>query len=368
MLRLFSTRRLALSCASQQAGTLVLLRTVTVRAAQNKLQTQSLKGPNQVLRADTREKQTAKNVLRSRLPERPPGLNAATSKLVDLTKRRQFSEGLALFDATPKPDAVLYDSVLNLCAKGLLYDDARRIWTQMPEAWRSVVSCSTMIDLCRRLKKGNEAADLYAGMVAADVKPNIITHGSMIMVYSMMGQSSKAMELFESIKSTTLPNANIMSQQMVYLAAMSATARTGDYARTRLIFLAMTQENQIPPNQMHFNNFLTACADSNNRLPEVARTVFDSMPQWNLEARVEDYTILISCCQEDLPFCKSLLDQMKRVGLKPNGRTYQELLEAHIIAGDASGGQELLQRSTSLLDRGSRKVQRLLRDLQRLVS
>lgn len=345
----------------------VALRSVTVWSAQDKLKTCSFEGTNRVLRNDTFEKTSVKAALREApRAERSEALNVATATISNLTRANQFEEALAAFEGSAEKDGTLYGAYFNLCAKALWYSRAMSVWEEIPQEFKTVVSYSTMIDLCRRLKKGNEALALFSEMQASQVQPNIITYNSLINVYSMLDQPDAAVQTFESIKSTLLPAVSPTSQKMAYLAVMSATARAGDYAKTRELFIAMTQDAGLPPEHFHFNALLTSCAHHGYKFSEVAQGVFDTMLQWKLAPRVEDFTILISCLRDDLPRCRAILDEMTRAGVKPVGRTYQELLQAHIIAGDGPGAEALLLEAQGLLNVTSPKVIRLIAQLRAL--
>eukprot|EP00440_Ansanella_granifera_P067683 gb/GFBE01073421.1/.p1 GENE.gb/GFBE01073421.1/~~gb/GFBE01073421.1/.p1 ORF type:complete len:377 (+),score=54.36 gb/GFBE01073421.1/:1-1131(+) len=339
-------------------------RLVTVWAAQQKLKNTPQTGMNSQLQPDTPEKRKIKASLNPHFAaERAADLSKATAKIVSLKKQRKFQEGLAFFQGLAEPDAMLRSATLDLCAKGLLHHEAEEIWSAMPQRDRCVVSYTTMIDLCRRLKKGTAAASLFAEMLDAGIKPTILTYGSMISVHSMMLEPLRALEVFEKCRTEQFPSADNLSKKIVYQQIMGATARAGDYSKTRDLFQLMTDTDRLDPEVFHFNALLTSCAHRSHRRPHVAMEIFRSMAACGLRPRVEDYTILLGCCVEDLLTCRSIFKDMKSAGVTPNAFTYQELLEAHILGNDVAGAEAMLKKDLGL-NMESSKVKRLLRQLR----
>merc|ERR1740129_1102312 len=106
---------------------------------------------------------------------------------------------------------------------------------------------------------------------------------------------------------------------------------------------------------------MAACAA--HGYADIASQVFEMMQQQGLEPRIEDYTILISCCRKDLDRCCELMAQLRQANLQPLPRTYQEMLQAYILAKDTVAAKALVTEAGGRLDTGSRKVQRLMAEL-----
>jgi len=268
-----------------------------------------------------------------------------------------------LFAQVTDPDSALFSAALNACSKALAYREAQRIWSEMPQEMKDVVAYSTMIDLCKRRKLVDQAESLFNEMKRLGVQPNAITYASMIGAYGMTGQPSRALDIFEEVKATVWEQVDVVSKEMLFLAVMIAFARTGDYARTRELFVMMIQGG-ISPNHAHVNALLSSCAMFQHA--DIARQIFNGMAQWGLKPRVEDYSILLSCCKGDLPSCKDIFDEMLRVNIQPNGIAYMNMLEAYVVARDAEGGRAIVAAAGSSLDRQSTKAQRVLDELQSL--
>merc|ERR1712129_54726 len=138
-----------------------------------------------------------------------------------------------------------------------------------------------------------------------------------------------------------------MGKQVMYTSVMTAFARSGDYATTREIFIEMASEG-LQATHTHYNALMAACAS--HCYAEIASQVFEMMKQKGLDPRIEDYTILISCCRKDLDRCCELMAQMRHANLQPLQRTYQEMLQAYIIAKDVAGAKALVTEAGGRLD------------------
>eukprot|EP00747_Dinoflagellata_sp_TGD_P202590 gnl/TRDRNA2_/TRDRNA2_76113_c0_seq1.p1 gnl/TRDRNA2_/TRDRNA2_76113_c0~~gnl/TRDRNA2_/TRDRNA2_76113_c0_seq1.p1 ORF type:complete len:358 (-),score=52.46 gnl/TRDRNA2_/TRDRNA2_76113_c0_seq1:55-1128(-) len=337
------------------------VRPITVGIAQSKLQDQYLeRGFPDFSKPEQRIDRIAAKEFSH---ERSDALNIATKKISALIKMRKYQEALDIFGEAEERDGILYNGALSACAKSVRYNDASQIWSAMPADWKTVVSYNTMIDLCRRGKRGDQAEELFAEMQAAGVQPNIITYTSMIGVYGMSEQPEKAVQTFESIRETFVAKASDFSKQMIYLAVMSSLARMGDYARTREFFIMMT-ETGVKPDQTHFNALMASCAKGAHG--DIAQGIFDIMPQWDVKRQPEDYSILIACNRYNLPRCKEIQATIKEAGLRPNKMGYQNLFEAHVLGGDGSGARALLEEAGSVLDTSSSKMRDLIEQLEKL--
>lgn len=343
-------------------------RNVTVNIAQRKLQDLDYGGLNSAIDPQQDGKVSDKRGLRSPLKSSAdtPVCNIskdATKSIHQLIRERRYKEAMEVFHLAEKRDAILFDSALNACAKGLLYDKAEKVWNDMPQEWRSVVSYTTMIDLCKRLKKIQHAERLFNEMRAAGVEPNAITFNSMISAYSAAGQPQKALGTFEALRSSLLPGASVLTKQMSYLAVMSAVARAGDYAKTRELFVAMAADG-TPPNAMHVNALLTSCAKAPDAT--TAQAIFEMLPSWSLEPRLEEYAILLSCHRYDLPRCQQIISDMRQAGVEPTWICFKQLLQAHVLAKDGEGARTLLSQA-DCLDRDSSSVRKLIAEVDALM-
>jgi len=331
-----------------------------VWAAQQKLEETSYEGPNQILR--TRESEmTDRPRIRNSEPA-PPELRRITQDVLELGKSRSIDEALMLFRTVAQADALLYSTILNVCCKALRSKEAWDIWAQIPQDMKNLVMYNTMLDLCKRVKQVRDAEGLVREMEELGVTKNIITYNTMISVYSMAGDPDRAVEVFEELRTDSLPLASIGNQQRAFLAVMSATARAGDYAKTREFFVGML-EASLQPNNLHLNSLLTSCVAQAHA--EIAKQVFASIPAYGFTQRIEDYTALLACCRHSLSDCQRIYDEAIRAGLQPTTQTQEKMLEAYVLAGDGFGARQVLSE-TPTLNRQSRKVKWLLDEMEKL--
>merc|ERR1711918_283798 len=108
------------------------------------------------------------------------------------------------------------------------------------------------------------------------------------------------MAFFRSIPKATMGQASVENKQVAHQSAMMVLARAGDYAQARQIFIEMTSQG-IPALNTHFSALLIACAPGCHS--DVARGIFDLMPQYNVKPDVANWTTLLSYHRENLSEC-----------------------------------------------------------------
>eukprot|EP00404_Azadinium_spinosum_P012051 CAMPEP_0180518074 /NCGR_PEP_ID=MMETSP1036_2-20121128/54889_1 /TAXON_ID=632150 /ORGANISM="Azadinium spinosum, Strain 3D9" /LENGTH=332 /DNA_ID=CAMNT_0022530179 /DNA_START=42 /DNA_END=1037 /DNA_ORIENTATION=+ len=309
----------------------------TVRSQQNKLKERLTMPP---LSQHFRPGNADKVRLREQSHSRPASLNEATVQVKQFTKWNEFDKGWAAYKAVEDPDAALHCAALNLCARALWWNEAWQIWESLPQKWRSVISYTTMIDVCARCKRPSEAECLFEEMRSSELEPNLITYTVLMKAFSMSEQPSKALEAFDAMR-PLLTGSSVNGRQIAYQVVMAAFARAGDYAKkTRELFIEMTSKG-VPADRGHFNSLMAACASAGDA--STATAIFDHMVSSGLAPDVQSYTVLISCCRYDLNRCMEIRKSMQQAGIVPTGTTFQELLEAHILARDSSGARALLE-------------------------
>lgn len=339
------------------------VRTITACDAQVKLEERTGLGINRSLLADKPEKTQFKTHTSG---SRPEHLNRATADIRSCTKSGDFNQGWKIFRAASDADAVLWDAALNLCAKTLKKDQAWQLWAEMPQASKSIVSYNVMLDLCKRCKDAVQAEHLFAEMDARGLDHNIITHNTLISALGMAGEHEQALARFKAIPQQVLADASVGNRQVAYQVVMIALARAGDYARVRELFQDMVAAG-TPANNTHFNALMTACAANGPTHADTAQQVFSGMSSYQVVPDTANWTILLSCHKHNLPRCKEIVGEMKGSSVALSGLTYQELLEAHVIARDAEGAKMIAENLKQLGQWGqSSKVIRLLQRVERL--
>lgn len=324
-------------------------RHVTYFASQQKLEEKKRLQCNDMFLVDAPEKLQDKADIKAREAQhnmpRASHLILANSKLQAHIKAETFEAGWELFESIPDADAALCNAALSLCAKAAWKDRAWVLWKQMPPASKDIISHGVMMDVCARCHQGQEAEDIFDGMVQAGIKPNLISYNSLVKACAMSKRFERARDIFESIPAELLAGASLKNQRVAYQLVMSACARNADYAACRELFVRMT-EASIMPDSGHFNSLMTACASKADA--ETAQAIFDLMPHYNIVPGAADWTVLISCNKHNLSRCVQLLQLMQESRLSPSGLAYQELLEAHVIAKDGAGARKLLKEGDKL--------------------
>lgn len=310
-----------------------------------------------------------KRMLRGEGDRAPVTMDEGTAQTLREMRRcmdqRSWGDAVKIYEAAESTDGVLRNMALNACAKGFLYDKACQIWVKLQPEEKDIVAYSAMIDAARRVKKVNHAESLFAEMSVAGLEPNIVTYSCMIGAYSASGRPEDALRLFHEARQKVFEGAMNTSKQMLYTVAMSATARLGDYRRTRELFVLMG-EDSVPVNNMHANALLTSCAGVADAA--TAQSIFEMLPLWGLKPRPAEYNILLSCCRNDLEKCKHIWAEMHEAGCQPNWKTNQTMLEAHVLAGDGPGAKALLDTFGAEFDWESRKAQTLVKRLNDLLA
>lgn len=269
-----------------------------------------------------------------------PEAKAAAKKIGRLVKAGQFGDAWPLFQSMDPKGVIEYNVGLNLCARAGWLEQAEALWAEMSDDFKNVVSYTTMMKVYGNLKRVHDAEKLYEEMNSKAVTPNIITYNTLIQAYGMTSVADKARSTFESIPEAVFEEAGSPNREASYATVMFAYARQGDYASTRELFMDMTSKG-IPPSRSHFNALIVSCAKDG--LAETARAVFEMLPHYDILPEVDTWTALMSCHRNDLEQCKRILDEMLQAGVSPSGMTYQELLDAHVRAGDGPGAREMLK-------------------------
>lgn len=317
------------------------LRGVTTVAAKQKLQERTALGVNRDFAADTAEKLKFKHEHRpSFKQDRPPHLNKASAEIKACVKSGQFEEAWLLYKSVPDPDDALCSAAISLSAKAVWKERGWEVWNSMANGTKTVVTYSAMLDLCARCKQVDRAEHIFQDMQQAGMEPNLISYSSLINVYAMCGQPDRALQVFQTIPEGLISAADVQTKQVIFQSVMIACARAGDYAGCRNLFIQMT-ELGVQPNNAHFNALLTACASG--RHSDIASAIFEQMPHYGLTPDVVNWTILLSCNKHNLSRCLEIVEEMRLASVPPSPLTYQELLEAHVLAQDGAGAQKLLE-------------------------
>lgn len=250
-------------------------------------------------------------------------LASVIREISECAKQRDAAGALEALRQVEQPTVAVHNAVLNACGKACEFQLAWDLWQDMPE--KDLVSYNIMIGLCGSTQQIRLAEDLWEELSQKGLPPNIITYTAMVTAFGLSGHVDKALSTFSSLKANTSADAH------AYAAIMAACARTGDYARTRELFVEMVNSG-VSPNRFHFNSLLTACAKSCDSC--TAEAIFELMPSYEVKPTAVEYTTLIACCRRDVVRCRELLKEMREANIQPSKFTFQQLAHAEMEAGN----------------------------------
>lgn len=306
--------------------------------------------------ANTRSTTETARALRGDM-QLPAGVLQVVREIKKLAKHRAAEEACALrkkYAAQGFEHVAIDNATLDVCKKSFRWVPALELWSSMQSRDPDILGFTTMLSCCANALQVDMAERIWASMLEKGLTPNLITYTAMINVYGQAGLCAKAMDVFQELKSACPPD------DFAFMSAMSACARSGNYADARGLFVEMT-ELGIAPSAGHFNCLITSCA--RDRHAETADAVFRMMPQYGLTPRHQDYTALISCSFEDVARCRQLLQEMKDVGLRPTSFTLQEAAAAELHAGDKERAGALITEALHSGDPITGKLRRFAAQL-----
>lgn len=298
----------------------------------------------------------------SAMENRSPEMLALTSRMQELKLEKDWRGALAVFEEASDPDAVLLNDALVICSHGRFLSDGERVWARLTPEMKDTLSYNMMMKLCSRTRNVDRAEELYGEMLNSKVMPNVHTYHELLNAYAMSGDAERCQTFFDSLPdSLRMDNSNTVVLRC-WQAVMTGWGREGNYERTRALFVKMVEAG-LRPGVTHFNAMMIACARDADMA--TAQGVFDTMLAWKIEPGFQDFNILLSCSRNDLTRCRAIVEEMRARGLEPTRHTYQELLEAHVIAGDHEGGKAILNGVGGAVLDDNVKVRRLREAIER---
>ncbi|XP_021773564.1 pentatricopeptide repeat-containing protein At1g53600, mitochondrial-like [Chenopodium quinoa] len=167
-------------------------------------------------------------------------------------------EACELFNRMPERNAVSYAAMITGFARAFMFEEAERLYNNMPRTWRDPVSSNALI--CGYLKAGelNEAFRVFSGMVEKDV----VSWTSMVDGYCRKGYIEDARELFNM-----MPVKNVVS----WTAMIRGHMKGGNFRDGFLLFLSMKRDEIVRVNSMTLTTVIEACAN-NDRYEEACQS------------------------------------------------------------------------------------------------
>ncbi|KMS98259.1 hypothetical protein BVRB_4g094080 [Beta vulgaris subsp. vulgaris] len=170
----------------------------------------------------------------------------------------RISEAYELFKRMTERNAVSYATMITGFAHALMFEEAERLYNDMPRSWRDPVCSNALI--CGYLKAGelDEAFRIFMGMVEKDV----VSWTSMVDGYCRSGDIENAKKLFDM-----MPSKNVVT----WTAMISGYMRDGNFEDGFLMFLSMRREDIVRVNPMTLTTIIDSCA-KNDRYEEACQS------------------------------------------------------------------------------------------------
>ncbi|KAL2895874.1 hypothetical protein RDABS01_000872 [Bienertia sinuspersici] len=160
----------------------------------------------------------------------------------------RIHEAFELFNAMPERNAVSYAAMITGFARAFVFEEAERLYDDMPRTWRDPVCSNALI--CGYLKAGklNEAFRVFDGMVDKDV----VSWTSMLDGYCRNGYIHDARKLFNM-----MPIKNVVS----WTAMIRGYIKGGNFIDGFFLFVSMRREDIVKVNPMTLTTIIEACAN-----------------------------------------------------------------------------------------------------------
>lgn len=199
--------------------------------------------------------------------------------------------------------APVYRSILHVCCKAMQYEEAHRVWNQLPS--RDVMSYNMMLGLYSRTQRWNELDDLLEQMDLNRVDKTAVTHSVVMNACSEAHRWEQAISILNDIKCTPEFEQTI-NWEIVYLSAMTACARAREQANVRTLFNELKARGAELQNH-HYNALIVAAGSDG----VAARAVFDEMRSAGLVPRLTDWRALLGCSRASFADLRGLYEEFR---------------------------------------------------------
>jgi pentatricopeptide repeat protein len=243
-------------------------------------------------------------VLAALAKDRDPGSVGRAERLL---------ERMAASDSQVKPNLISYSSLLDAYGKAGMGQKAMELleWLESrsksgrTELQPDIISYNIVITaLAKSRDPGSvgRAERLLERMAASDsqVKPNLISYGSLLDAYGKTGMGQKAMELLDWLESTSKSGrAEFQPNIISYNCVLSALAKDRDAGSVghaeRLLERLAASDSQVKPNQRSFFAVIDAIARSNytdkgQRAHSLMKRTIDAYNQGNQSMKPDVFT------------------------------------------------------------------------------
>ncbi|XRB01967.1 hypothetical protein NFJ02_13g13200 [Pycnococcus provasolii] len=253
-----------------------------------------------------------------------------------------------------EPNAHVYGAALSACALGRDGDRARQILSEAAahDECADVVTYSSAILACARAGMMEQAVSILDDMQDAGVQPNAFTYAALVEGYGVVRDAQKAMEAFELCSESR--------SAQLYSALFLALGTCGNGV-SALRYLNELREDESVPTINAYNYCCVLRAFERNRPTPLWREALALLRSWDSEwtsvasrrPPLAAYNTALHACAGagQLTAVETLIDEMRKVQVRPDSNTYDSLFRAYAASGAGLGDEsfELFQR---LMDTG----------------
>lgn len=214
--------------------------------------------------------------------------------------------------------------------KHCLVDDAIEILFE--KRWRDSYFEDNLYHLlicsCKESGHYESAVKIYSHMPKPNEKPNLHITGTMIDIYSIMGQYSEAKDLYLKLKSS-----GIELDMILFSIVVRMYAKAGSVTDACSVLDTMDKQKNIVPDIYLFRDMLRIYQKCGmvDKLSDLYYKILKSGVDWDQEM----YNCVINCCARALPVdeLSRLYDGMLQRGFAPNTITFNIMLDVYGKSG-----------------------------------
>lgn len=232
--------------------------------------------------------------------------NLSWERAVKLLDRME-GEGIAW-------SSTAFNATISACEKGLNPAMALKLFERMKREGveRTVVTYNALISACDKGRRWKLALELLEEMKAEGLEPNVRTYSATISALAKGCLWEEALGLFREME-----NANVKPNVITYNSTISALQKGLQWEKALALFQEMKEKN-ITPSVVSYGSVISAC-EKGQQWHQCLKFL-DEMTEQNIGKNVVIFGAVMSCMEKcsraDLAF--KILAQMKDEGMNPN--------------------------------------------------
>lgn len=215
-------------------------------------------------------------------------------RMGELGRRGNVKEAWKLFNEMPERDKVSYASMISIYLKHDEFNNAERVYFEIPECMRSIVADSAMVDAYAKAGRINKAKEVFDQMP----ERNGFSWTSLISGYFRLGKVDDAVELFGRMPASEknaitwtnvimgfarnglVDEARAAFELMPLKTVVAWTSMIKAYVENDRVDEALSLFRVMPERNLYAWNIMVSGFLDENRVDE-AKELFDSMPWRN---------------------------------------------------------------------------------------